>query len=120
MTQDLLKKINAERFLPSEYADELLFMEEFGVPCRFVVDGPSEALDECLEPYAADLEVYRDPRLSADAKSLFTVVNSFRSYGEPLPKVGWLICNMRFSPDEFFAARAQLIESGLIGEGDLA
>ena len=121
MGANLLKKASTERFLPSEYPEELFFMDEMGASCELVCDdAPSEWADQWCREYSSEYAVYRDPSLSPGAKSLFTVVNSFKKFDEPLPKAGWFIANMRISASEFIAASSQLRDRGLIEAGDLA
>ena len=96
-------------------------MDEMGASCELVCeDAPSECDEERCRVYSSEYAVYRDPSISADAKCLFTAVNSFKYFGETLPKAGWFIDNLKFSASEFIAACSQLRDRGLIEAGDLA
>lgn len=121
MGANLIHKVTTESFLPSEYPEELFFMDEMGASCELVCeDAPNECDEERWRTHLSAYAVYRDPSLSADAKSLFTAVNSFKLFDEPLPKAGWFIDNLKFSASEFIAACSQLRDRGLIEAGDLA
>lgn len=121
MGANLIHKVTTERFLPSEYPEELFFIDEMGASCELVCeDAPSDWVDQWCREHSSEYGVWIDPDLSADAKSLFTVVNSFKKFDEPLPKAGWFIDYLKFSASEFIAACSQLRDRGLIEAGDLA